>query len=112
MTFAFSIGRRCLNLRVACDAMPSLVVSVCASLCMCVCMWVHDEFVVADPCFVISGRLLNAVCFIQQSKCQYCLLDESQRTSFCRREVCMVQLPQQRVIPIIFADKNSFYNSF
>lgn len=85
--------------------MPSQVVSVCVYMSVWVCMM---AFLITDSCFLISGCLFNAVCFIQQSKCQYCLLDESQGKSFCRREVCMVQLPQQRIIPFIFADKIVF----
>lgn len=46
--------------------------------------------------------------FYPQSKCQHCLLDVSQGKSFYTGEVCVVQLPQERIIPLIFADKIIF----
>lgn len=87
------------------NGMPSQVVFLCRYMSVWMCMM---AFSIIYSCFLISGYLFNAVCVIQQSKCQYCLLDESQGKSFCRREVCMVQLSQQRKIPFIFADKIVF----
>lgn len=46
--------------------------------------------------------------FYPQSKCQHCLLDVLQGKSFYTSEVCVVQLPPERIIPLIFADKIIF----